>query len=178
MIRIAFVVVFMFSAVAGYSQDKELIPWKEGERLSWNDFTKKRSNNHNGLQALTTAGIGVEFECNGPEPKVLVTCHFKKKESWTRNTESSELLAHEQLHFDITELFARKLRKKLSELADPCGKGSSKVQGIYNSNFKLLNEYQTRYDKQTKHGLNEKEQAEWINKISKELKELEMFASR
>lgn len=178
MIRFAFLVVFVFSIVSGFSQDKQLIAWKEGERLSWNDFTKKRSNNSSGLQALTTAGIGVEFECNGPQPKVLVTCHFKKKESWTRNTESAELLAHEQLHFDITELFARKLRKKLSELSDPCGKGSSKVQGIYDGNFKSLNEYQTRYDKQTKHGLNEKEQAEWIAKISAELKELELFASK
>lgn len=178
MIRVCFFIGFMFLTVSGFSQKQELIPWKEGERLSWNDFTKKRSNNHNGLQALTTAGIGVEFECNGPEPKVLVTCHFKKKESWTRNTESVELLAHEQLHFDITELFARKLRKQLDEVSDPCGKGSSKVQGIYNSNFKSLNEYQTRYDKHTKHGLNEKEQADWIKKVNDELKELRMFASK
>lgn len=109
---------------------------------------------------------------------MLVSCHFKKKESWTRTIESDALLAHEQLHFDATELFARKLRKKLSELKDPCGKGSVKVQGIYNSNFKQLHDYQERYDMQTKHGLNAKEQAEWILKIANELKELEAFASK
>ena len=178
MIRLSALLTFILLSICCFSQDQGLISWKAEDRLTWDDFTHKQSNNHNGLQALTTAGIGVEFECNGPTPKVLVTCHFKKKESWTRNTESKELLAHEQLHFDITELFARKLRKKLAELSDPCGKGSSKVQGIYNSNFNALNEYQTRYDKQTKHGLNEKEQEEWIAKVVIELQELEKFASQ
>lgn len=162
----------------GSAQDKELIPWQADRKLTWDDFVKKRDNGPNGLKALTTAGIGVEFECNGPTPRVLVTCHFKKKESWTRNTESDKLLAHEQLHFDATELYARKLRKQLAELKDPCGKGSSKVQGIYNSNFKELHDYQIRYDKQTKHGLNAKEQGEWSIKIASELKELEAFASK
>ena len=105
-------------------------------------------------------------------------CHFKKKESWTRNTDSEQLLAHEQLHFDVTELYARKLRKKLSELKDPCSKGASKVQGIYNSNFDELHEYQASYDKQTKHGINKKEQAKWVETVAKELKELELFASK
>ena len=146
---IRFLIAFVFTIISSQlnAQDANLIPWKANERLTWEDFIKKKSNNHNGLQALTTAGIGIEFECKGPKPKIAVTCHFKKKESWTRNTESMELLAHEQVHFDITELFARKLRKKLADLAEPCGKGASKVQGIYNDNFKNLNEYQVRYDK-------------------------------
>ena len=178
MIRFLTILLLICFGLSSLAQDKDLIPWQAERRLTWNDFVKKRDNGQNGLKALTTAGIGVEFECTGPEPKVLVTCHFKKKESWTRTTESDALLAHEQLHFDATELFARKLRKKLTELNDPCSKGSGRVQGIYNSNFKELHDYQEQYDKQTKHGLNAKEQAEWFLKVAKGLKELEDFASK
>jgi hypothetical protein len=178
MIRFITILLFICFGLTSFAQDKDLIPWQAERRLTWGDFVKKRDNGPNGLKALTTAGIGVEFECNGPEPRVMVSCHFKKKESWTRTTESKALLAHEQLHFDATELFARKLRKKLSDLKYPCGKGSGKVQGIYNSNFKELHDYQERYDKQTKHGLNEKVQAEWIQKVAKDLKEVEAFSSK
>ena len=177
-IRFITILILLCFGLMSFAQDNGIIPWQEGQKLTWDDFAKKRNNEANGLKALTTAGIGVEFECNGSEPKVLVSCHFKKNESWTRTTENDALLAHEQLHFDATELYARKLRKKLSELKDPCGKGSSKVQGIYNSNFKELHDYQNHYDKQTKHGISKTKQSEWTEKVAKELKELEAFASK
>jgi hypothetical protein len=122
MIRITVPVFFLLFLADLHAQTNDMIPWRANRKLTWDDFTKKRDNGPNGLKALTTAGIGVEFECNGPEPRIVVKCNFRKKESWTRTTESDVLLAHEQLHFDVTELYARKLRQKLSELRDPVGR--------------------------------------------------------
>ena len=46
-----------------------------------------------------------------------VYAHFYPDKSWVIKEQSSEhILNHEQLHFDITELHARKFRKQLSTL--------------------------------------------------------------
>ena len=51
---------------------------------------------------------------------------FDPNTSWVRNpkTASEALLRHEQLHFDITEVYARLMRQKLALFAPKadCGK--------------------------------------------------------
>ena len=112
---------------AGYAQTVRTPPtpaavicWQEGLKLRWRDFQAP----HN-LTADTSAGahtsaaiyIAGQEDAQG-RPAYVVECFFVKKESWVRDSASSgqnALLAHEQLHFDIAELFARKIRHRIAQ---------------------------------------------------------------
>jgi len=97
-----------------------------------------------------------------------VEAYFNRKKSWSR-AKSPALLQHEQLHFDIAELYARKIREKISHM---------RSQGIrdikqYNSAIKgLLHESNLtdqRYDLETLHGALSKKQAAWERMIREQL---------
>ncbi len=161
----------------GQRNHRHKLAWSAERPLTWNDF-KVRSSGGGGMKAMTDSGIAIWFDCNDEIEPIVVKCFFDKSKSWTKAEDSEHLLRHEQLHFDITELFTRKLRKKLAELEDPCGRNSGKVQGIYDRNFDEMNRYQKRYDKETKHSINESAQKIWEERVKRELEEFEAFASK
>jgi hypothetical protein len=120
------VVLLWLLGHASYAQTVRTLPaaavicWQEGLKLRWSDFQAP----HN-LTADTSAGahtsaaiyIAGQEDAQG-RPGYVVECFFVKKESWVRDSASSgnnALLAHEQLHFDIAELFARKIRHRIAQ---------------------------------------------------------------
>ena len=76
------------------------------------------------------------------------------------------VLAHEQLHFDITEIFARKLYADVS-------KRSAATKDELNQLFQEANnecdKMQQEYDQQTDHGTIEDKQARWSDQVSQML---------
>jgi hypothetical protein len=101
-------------------------------------------------------------------------------------TGSATLLQHEQAHFDLTEAMAKKAEADLKDLigtfpaeAEGCGEKTAaanakklltselkKLKKSYAANKKLLKKKQAQYDKETKHGIIEKKQAAWEEKIN------------
>jgi hypothetical protein len=99
---------------------------------------------------------------------------------------SNDLLKHEQTHFDLTEAMAQKAQSDLRALVDAfptevdaCGEAAAKAKAkvvlaselakmkkSYSANKKSMTAKQAQYDKETKHGVIEKKQAEWEEKIS------------
>jgi hypothetical protein len=66
--------------------------------------------------AVCPASIYVRgFRENGM-PNFLVTNSFIRNQAWTKDTTSAGTLQHEQLHFDIAEIYARKIRKAVDSL--------------------------------------------------------------
>ena len=152
------------------------IPWTEDYKLKWSDFEGKPVKNSPN-EALTDSGMSIELECDGTTSKAVISCYFNPNRSWTKSKESNYLLGHEQLHFDITELFVRKLRKQLATFGNDCDGLSKHIEEYYNRNYKEFVAYQDRYDRETKHSLNMEKQAEWEEKVAKELAQLKNYAS-
>jgi len=152
------------------------IPWSENYKLKWSDFEGK-AQKYSPNEALTDSGMSIELKCDGKTSKAIVKCYFNPNNSWTKSKNSDYLLAHEQLHFDITELFVRKLRKQLAQFGDDCKALSKHIDDYYKRNYKEFVAYQDRYDRETKHSLNEEKQAYWEKKVAKELAELRDFAT-
>ena len=70
------------------------------------------------------------------------------------------LLAHEQLHFDISELHARKLRKALNEYE--IGRSIRQdLKSLYNRIESERVSMQNRFDKETSHSENREEEMRW-----------------
>jgi predicted secreted Zn-dependent protease len=86
---------------------------------------------------------------------VLVDANFSPRTSWVRlKDETDQLLEHEQGHFDITELYARKLRKAIRDAQIRCNDGGKETKGHLLIN-RLRKEYkivERNYDTETKHG--------------------------
>ncbi|MFM1875876.1 MAG: hypothetical protein RL266_1613 [Bacteroidota bacterium] len=162
-----------------FSQNRECrdcIEWKEGHRLKWSDFKaapKRLSPN----AALTDSGMSIELKCDGKTSKAVVKCYFNPHKSWTKDTQSTYLLKHEQLHFDITELFVRKLRAQLAKFGNDCEALSKHIEEYYQRNYKEFVAYQDRYDRESEHSLNKEKQAYWEQKVARELDELKPYAS-
>jgi hypothetical protein len=146
------------------------------EQLAFEDFSMEVLNE---AYAKTITGSDTTTELEGYifsgitfsllQEGSTITCEVKAymipQESWLRNKIDTATLAHEQAHFDITEIFARKLRRDLSKIKSA---GAAKRQ--MELNFVALQEEQRKFDKSHKSesGVN----TTWKNKIESGLKEL------
>ena len=149
------------------------IEWNEFYKLSWDNFENTVSDDTFG-DAGTAVKIIAKPYFVGKRIEYNVLPLFDRKKSWVYEKDP-DLLAHEQLHFDIAELYARKIRKKVAALQAE----NNKDLGYYNTEInKLLlesNEMDMQYDMETLHGGIKAKQMEWRKKIDKELKALEGF---
>jgi hypothetical protein len=163
-----FFLMSLCASSAAFSQaSKSLLEWNEYYRLSWEDFQGKAADGTFG-DAGTAVHIKARPFYSGKEIKYDVYAYFNREKSWARDT-SASLLAHEQLHFHIAELYARKIRKKIDALA---AQGVNDID-VFNAAIKQIltesNEADEQYDLETLHGALPKKQAAWTVKIHEEL---------
>ena len=155
-------------------QSEEYLDWNERRKLVWSDFQAEPPV-QSAHAALTNSGINLDLKLQNKEFNVKVHARFNPDKSWKRrDIENSEyLLAHEQLHFDLTELYARKLRKAFLTRK---WKENENVNAIFNdlyqSNQTLLWKVQEIYDAETEHSINREAQARWSGAVADSL---EMF---
>jgi len=153
------------------SDTDSTIVWKPGARLTWNDF-KGTAGPKEKLHALTSSDLNVQVSCTDDKLTVDVQAVFRPLESWTRSKDSAPLLAHEQAHFDLTEIHARLMRRNLLKLRMTCTQARTQLQPLINSSFSVWQKEQDRYDEETNHGLDEKAQARWEKHIREQLAHL------
>lgn len=163
----------------GAAQDQAVITWNESYKLSWSDF-KDEPNNTERAVAITASGITFGFSIKQTETQVIsftsnVYAHFYPEQSWYKvNEADAHVLGHEQLHFDITELFARKFRQRISLLKISNTVGSE-LKTIHNTIKKELTSMQDTYDAETDYSRNETQQAKWKAQIAIELAKFSNF---
>ncbi|MFC5270340.1 DUF922 domain-containing protein [Adhaeribacter terreus] len=162
------------AAPVNYITDE--ISWKASRRLTWEDF-KAKADDKDPLHALTATNIDMKAKCDNGELKVKVESVFSTKESWSKNKQSERLLFHEQLHFDITEIYARRLYKELTSLKNACN-NTEQLNKIADRVFDEWKKQEDLYDKETNHGLDQEKMKVWAGKINLELKSLEAYADK
>jgi hypothetical protein len=96
---------------------------------------------------------------------LTVLAKFHKNQSWTVS-DDLDLLNHERLHFDIAELFARKIRKSFFKLKTAKERSYSKYWNAYTVLWKECRLQQKQYDLETNHGTKKIENDKWIAKIN------------
>ncbi len=152
--------------------DNGKLVWKEDRKLQWSDF-KGTPISHPSFVASTNTGLNFGYSYtlahNTVSVDFSVESFFNPQKSWYLPKEvSPEILRHEQGHFDISELHARILRKRLSE------KKFSKnvkreIEGIYLQVEKQRKAMQRKFDAETDHSRNEKKERFWENYIAQQL---------
>lgn len=155
-------------------QDYDTISWSAERRLSWDDFQGKAPLNARAA-AITASGISYRFSTSGTKENMEVDFQidtfFYPSKSWYQPELSDEvILSHEQLHFDISELYARKMKARLAEQTFTHSNVKAKVKSIYREILKELDDFQNQYDDETNFSRNREQQFIWNEKMKHALK--------
>ncbi|MBT8236619.1 MAG: DUF922 domain-containing protein, partial [Bacteroidia bacterium] len=137
-LRNILVLIIFFQAISLPAQEEEPIVWSADRRLNWSDF-KDVSPDSSPVAALTASGISYSFSSMEQNGEMIadftVTAFFYPTRSWVQDhLASANILAHEQLHFDITELFARKFRARLAQ-----ARFTDNIKAEVRTMFKIVN---------------------------------------
>lgn len=153
-----------------------MVDWQADRPLKWADF-KAKPPQGTAHAALTYSGISLDLAFRNGTYDIEIKAQFDKTKSWHKKEANSDhLLNHEQLHFDITELHARKLRKALVTGRWRNSAAFEKaINEVYADNQQSLSNLQDQYDKATEHSLIETAQKEWEGMIADSLKAYDKF---
>lgn len=158
-------VLFLLSGLQnGFYRTSTIKKWNEKEQLSWADFK----------------GIPVPFSRYGAtiHSKVFIEYDSISKQytayagqndmlSWTALGDEYSL-KHEQYHFNITELHARKLNRYFAETGKLTHEEAEKKRDEINHELFL---FQRKYDFETDHSLKTVKQNYWEYKVDSSLQE-------
>lgn len=163
-----YILIFLFfisCKATNSTADKVL--WQKNKPLHWNDF--KGNPEASGYSASIYSTIElIKLENGGYK----ICAVMNTKTSWHKQ-KPNECLPHEQYHFNITELFARKLRKQVKEKNLEIN--SLDFRKAFANILVALNKEQKIYDEETNHSIIKSKQIEWQKIIDEQLKELEIY---
>lgn len=177
MIRILLVICCFIGA----QNDEPVLSWNESYKLSWSDF-KAKPNKRVSAAAVTASGITFGFSIKQADDRVVsfqteVNAHFYPEKSWVKSElADNHVLGHEQLHFNITELYARKFRQQISKLKTSQSI-KTELRQLHKSINKDLEEMQNTYDAETNYSRSTDIQAKWELFITQELQKLSKYKS-
>ena len=193
----ACLLVILCSASAGHTQG--VIEWSAMRKLVKDDF-RGRVPPSAPNASMSAINIDTAWECKGGVLVASARATFDPSRSWWRSAQGSvwagageratsgeaaqqlarrstvqrdlQLLEHEQLHFDLAELSVRKIRAQFSSFANACAEagGTEPIHQMIAQVDRELHEEQQRYDRETGHGVNERAQEAWRQRIRALLK--------
>jgi hypothetical protein len=158
-----------------FQTDETKIYWQTDRKLTWNDFQGQAPANTS-LSAISTVSMGPGYVFKDYVLDIDTRSYFQTSTSWSKQKDQDEgLLKHEQGHFDIGEIYARKFRKEIIATDLNIKNLQTKLEKITRKLNEEFANYQVLYDKETKHHINTEKQEEWNIRLAKELKELDAY---
>lgn len=162
-----------------YSQDSSRYILWGIRKLSWLDFKEKVTYDKYPYQlAKTRWQLDIiiddtsEFKSSS-KINIRIAALFIPEHSWVRNLKPNiatvALLQHEQTHFDLVELYARKLREKLSNVKLTIKNYKKEIDKIKNKVLRKLHAAQSSYDYDVKGMVDGEEQNKWTTKTNHEI---------
>jgi len=177
-----YLLISLFVFLVGSESVEETLTWDAYKKLTWADF-KANPDADTDAVALTASGITFGYSVKTSGDRIVdfsttVEAHFYPNKSWYFPEKANTyILEHEQLHFDITELYARKFRQQLSKL-EVNQNIKQQMNRLHTAINEVVNKTQRAYDKETQHSIDAVKQREWNNFIEKELNKLDQFKSQ
>ena len=169
----------IFFAVFIQNKDAALV-WNPTYKLSWADFKGKPNLNSDAV-AITASGITFNYSITKESNNDVlgfateVYAHFYPKQSWYKiDSVNNHILSHEQVHFDITELHARKFKQRIAQTKFDL-RINDQMEHIHRAINNELRQMQQKYDQETNHSQNIDKQKEWQLVIKLQLDKLSNY---
>jgi hypothetical protein len=173
-----------FVYLDGDEQKNSIVFWNEDEKLEALDFQGEVNDSVKTYgysinpDAVSFIGYDIEYiELNG-KLDVKIQTTFDRTKSFFKNKLTPYILEHEQCHFDIAEIHARKMRKGLIELKRRNINDELLFDKTIDSLMVVNKQVNREFDNDTFHGTILASQEEWVLKIEKEINELSDFSYR
>ena len=145
--------------------------WSADRPLAWDDFQgSPPSEGSEG--AKTSYTLYSAWKCKGDVFEFRVIAGFRPRQSWVKalvlndSTQRRTILRHEQTHFDLAEVHARRMRRAFGDLVRPCAKTDSELSSLAQRLAQEEKAEQRRYDAETNHGLLTDQQAAWSRDVA------------
>ena len=153
-----------------------LIFWSKEYKISYQDFlgVKKDSSDF----ATARSALQTRFIYNKKKKggyNYYIYAAFDMNKSYTLSNDS-RLINHEQFHFNIEELLARKIRKEILDLKKREASHTEYLD-LFSKYKDSTNFYHDKYDLETARGHLQKKQQVWNKKITKGLESLDSFSA-
>ena len=162
-------------------QDSPTMGWDLNNRLEWSDF-KGEPKPQNSSVAVTASGITFSYSTKKSDTRLIdyhynVQADFYPNKSWyLKEKADNNILNHERLHFDITELHARMFRQRIEKTRFTMNI-DAQMNRLHDDINKELEALQNRYDAETRHSQDLEKQQEWQTKIVEALNKLSRYSS-
>ncbi len=152
----------------------DYLEWNALNRLSWEDYRYRPLNRQrfDGAIAITNVKISARGSIKKGVPNFKVKVFFVKPDSWTSDSTDMNLLNHEQLHFDIGEIYAQKIREKIVEMKEDGVTSPEKYRATIRNLITVFKAYSGQYDRETSFGMTIIKQREWEQRINKRIDEI------
>jgi len=164
--------LLIFMLLNSYSFAQE-IEWNADRPLEWKDF-KKKDIAKNNVVAWTHSGIKTQYKCYNNNFTFSISCTFDPMLSWTNTLNNDYILAHEQLHFDISEVVKRRINYDIKNIKNPCA-NIKNIKKIINNHISELKILQKLYDNESNHSMNREGQEKWQLNVKNWLKALDSY---
>jgi hypothetical protein len=161
-----FLGLLLLSPAVLHAQDRneELVAWSDARKLTWNDY-KADPSPESDAAASTTTYLAISYNIGASGFSYKIQSKFSKTRSWGRHR-SEYILTHEQAHFDIAEIFARKLHQRMTEYKFNRRTYQKDLNKIYQEVVDEKEKMQNDYDEETNHSINKEKQRAWLKKIA------------
>lgn len=178
--NVLIITIVLITSFSLYGQEEDAFKcWRKNDKLVWEDFKGAVPANElaSDKRAVSPSEITASGFWDSGMPNFTVSVFFLKKMAWAKDTVSSYSLAHEQLHFDISELHARIIRKSVEELRENMVSDLDPYQLAIEKALSENEEMNDLYDQETGNGIYTQRQFEWNKKIYEKLEEYKEYAS-
>ena len=167
--------IFFLPFIVNAQPDEDLVKWSSDRKLRWTDYLAE-PDTRSGAAASTSTQIGFEYHVRDNNLTYTISCKFSKTKSWGRY-KNDYILSHEQGHFDIAEIYTRRLVKSIRTYTFKASSYKTDLRKIYSDTMGDKEKLQRQYDNETDYSRNKPKQEDWLRKIKKMLEELQEFSN-
>jgi hypothetical protein len=149
------------------AQDVSSLEW--GRPITYSDFESQPNESDTAAANISVSILLGYVNTKSNILRFKVVAVMDKDESWIRKGfKQDHILKHEQGHFDIAQIFARKLEDVLKKrFYTP--KDVKALNALYDEYLNRMNEVEVRYDEETRGGWDPVAQSKWRRYIAEEL---------
>jgi uncharacterized protein DUF922 len=155
--------------------DRHGVDWSATRKLTWDDFTGAVVNADLGEAAHLEYGLFYGVRCTGRTLQFHVINAMIPGDSWvlpsviSSPADNARTLQHEQTHFDLAEVHARKMEKYFAGLYEPCLRSNEDLAALADGLIKTQSAEQKRYDDETRNGRRADAQKRWDADVASRL---------
>jgi hypothetical protein len=159
----------------------DAIPWAAERPLTWKDFRATPPVEPGDEGARTAYSLFYGARCAGRRFEFRVLAAVLPRLSWVtpgvlKNPAlSARSLRHEQTHFNLSEVHARRMRKYFADMAQPCNSSETELNALAQRYVRAEATAQASYDQETNYGRIPARQSEWEAETMRQIESLAAY---